>query len=109
MARSPEIPAESLILLSVQGVDVSDQLPDLGEGGRKLDISGETVLLVVSRGAIPDLVALPALETIVVWGDEEIRQGLDVFLRQDMLARISDPELRDTPMAVIASFSDDIQ
>jgi hypothetical protein len=107
LQRLAAVPADSMVLLSVQGHEAMGELPDLGEGGRRLSSFDKTYLVEVARPVILDLAATPGLKAIVVWGGSDLTTGLDSRLRLTMLSRVSGDELRDTPLAVVARFSGD--
>ena len=107
LARLAAVPPGSSVLLSVQGHEAMGDLPDLGEGGRKLGSFDKTYLVEVPVAVISDLLATPGLKAIVIWGSGEIVAGMDARLRLTMLSRVSGSELRHTPLEVIARFSGD--
>ena len=108
LERLAEVPADSMVLLSVQGHDAMGDLPDLGEGGRRLSSFDKTYLVNVPRAVIPDLAAIPGLKAIVVWGSGDMVSRLGARLRLTMLTRVSGDQLRNTPLEVVARFSGDI-
>ncbi|MBU8871705.1 MAG: hypothetical protein KOO60_12635 [Gemmatimonadales bacterium] len=108
LARLAEVPVESMILLSLLGHQAMGDLPDLGEGGRKLSSFGKSYLVEVPWEVLPDLAATPGLNSVVIWGNSDLATKMDARLRLTMLSRVSGPELRETPLAVVARFSGDV-
>lgn len=107
LKRLATVPADSMVLLSIQGHEAMGDLPDLGEGGRRLSSFDQTYLVEVSHSMLLDLAATPGLKAIVVWGSGGLTSALDSRLRLTMLSRVSGDELRDTPLEVVARFSGD--
>jgi len=107
LERLAAMPADSKVLLSLQGHEAMEGVPDLGEEGRRLSSFGKAYLVEVPRALVLDLAETPGLKSIVVWGDAGIVQGLDTRLRLTMLSRVSGDELRQTPVTAVARFEGD--
>jgi len=103
-ARLVALPYGSDVLLSVHGGRLPVEPLELGRGGRRLNSSGDAVLVVVAQASVPRLAATEGVERIVIWGRGDDLGRLDPLLRADLLARIGTVRESDA-VAVVGTFA----